>query len=170
MPEELSLKSRFPFRLGTSSYIIPADIGPNVRFLADKVDDVEIVLFESDEFSNIPEAKIVRDLADIAAEFDLTFTVHLPLDTHMGDSKESVRRASVDKCLHIIDRMRTLKPFSHIFCTSTAIRKEAVRHWISTLDAAAQALGRGIAGLRSASESLRRDAELSIRLDREHRV
>ena len=31
---------RLPFRLGTSSYIIPADILPNVDFLKDKVDDI----------------------------------------------------------------------------------------------------------------------------------
>ena len=64
----MSLKGRFPFRLGTSSYIIPDDILPNVEFLADRVDDVELILFESDEISNIPDTATVERLAWIAWE------------------------------------------------------------------------------------------------------
>ena len=40
------------FRLGTTSYIIPDEILPNVRFLAGKVQDVELVLFEVDDGQN----------------------------------------------------------------------------------------------------------------------
>ena len=47
----------YPFRLGTTSYIIPNSILPNVRYLADKVKDIELVLFESDDgISNFPDA------------------------------------------------------------------------------------------------------------------
>ena len=35
-----SLKNRFPFRLGTTSYVIPAGLVQNVIFLADKVDNL----------------------------------------------------------------------------------------------------------------------------------
>jgi len=44
-----SLKGLFPFRPGTTSYIIPGEIEPNVRHLGGMVDDIEIVLFQSDE-------------------------------------------------------------------------------------------------------------------------
>jgi hypothetical protein len=37
------------FRIGTTSYIIPAGIVPNVAYLAPQVDDVELVMFETDE-------------------------------------------------------------------------------------------------------------------------
>jgi sugar phosphate isomerase/epimerase len=109
-----SLKNRFPFRLGTTSYIIPADLLPNVGFLADKVDDIELVLFESDEFSNLPEAVTIERLKDIAGRFDLTYTIHLPLDTLMGHAKASVRQQSVDKCLRVIERTAPLSPFAYI--------------------------------------------------------
>jgi hypothetical protein len=36
---DASLKNRFPFRLGTTSYVIPADLKTNVAFLADTVED-----------------------------------------------------------------------------------------------------------------------------------
>jgi hypothetical protein len=58
------LKSRFPFRIGTTSYIIPDDIEPNILYLSDVVDDIEIVLFESDEYSNIPDTQLVSRLSD----------------------------------------------------------------------------------------------------------
>ena len=53
-------------RLGTSSYIIPADIIPNVDYLKDKVDDIELVLFESSDASNIPSSDMIKRLDDYA--------------------------------------------------------------------------------------------------------
>jgi len=110
----LSLKNRFPFRLGTTSYIIPADLIPNVRFLADKVDDIELVLYESDEMTNLPDATTVKKLKEMADRFDLTYTVHLPLDTWMGHEEVSVRERSVEKCLRVIERTAMLAPFAYI--------------------------------------------------------
>ena len=96
-------KQRFPFRFGTTSYIIPADIIPNVEFLKDKVDDIELVLFESDEFSNLPSARDMQKLADIAEESALTYSVHLPLDVYFGHVDRCERERSVSKCLRIIE-------------------------------------------------------------------
>jgi len=112
--EDLSLKNRFPFRLGTTSYIIPADLSANVAFLADKVDDIELVLFESEEIGNLPDAATVRILKKTADRFDLTYTVHLPLDTWMGHERPSVRLRSVDNCLRVIERTAPLSPFAYV--------------------------------------------------------
>ena len=109
-----SLKGRFPFRLGTVSYIIPDDILPNVRYLADKVDDIELVLFESDELSNIPGEATIAELVALAGERGLTYTVHLPLDVFHGCKEEKGRVASVEKCLRVIDRTLPLRPFSYV--------------------------------------------------------
>jgi sugar phosphate isomerase/epimerase len=114
LEEDLPMKNRFPFRLGTTSYIISADILANVVFLADKVDDIELVLFESDEIANLPDAATVTRLKELAACFDLTYTVHLPLDAWLGHEDPSVRKRSVDKCLRIIERMAPLDPFAYI--------------------------------------------------------
>jgi sugar phosphate isomerase/epimerase len=109
-----SLKNRFPFRLGTTSYIIPAGLVQNVRFLADKVDDIELVLFESDEITNLPDAAMIRALKEMADRNDLTYTIHLPLDTWMGHKEASVRQSSVDKCLRFIERTAGLAPFAYV--------------------------------------------------------
>jgi sugar phosphate isomerase/epimerase len=110
----ISLKNQFPFRLGTTSYIVPDEILPNVLYLADKVDDIELVLFESDEFSNLPDAATVKRLREIAEGSDLTYTIHLPLDTWMGHEQASVREQSVDKCIRIIEHTVPLEPFAYI--------------------------------------------------------
>ncbi|MBU0575980.1 MAG: sugar phosphate isomerase/epimerase [Proteobacteria bacterium] len=112
--ENPSLKNQFPFRLGTTSYVIPADLKANVAFLADKVDDVELVLFESHEISNLPDADTLRALKETADRHDLTYTVHLPLDAWLGHAEEAVRRRSLDKCLRVIELTALLNPFAYI--------------------------------------------------------
>jgi sugar phosphate isomerase/epimerase len=108
------LKNKFPFRLGTTSYIIPDDVLPNIEFLADKVDDIELVLFESDEISNIPDKSTISRMKDISREHDITFTVHLPMDAHTGHANETERIKSVGKCSRIIERMSPLEPFAYV--------------------------------------------------------
>ena len=103
-----------PCRLGTTSYIIPADILPNLRFLSDRVDDVELVLFESDEYSNLPARADVAEMAKIAEGSGLTFTVHLPLDAWPGSSDEAIRKNSVEKWFRVMDLMEPLNPFAWI--------------------------------------------------------
>jgi len=110
----MTSKTRFPFRFGTTSYIIPADIIPNVEFLKVKVDDIELVLFESDEFSNLPSSNDMQKLADIAGESSLTYSVHLPLDVYLGHSDSDERERSVSKCLRIIELTRNLPKSAYV--------------------------------------------------------
>jgi len=103
-----------PFRIGTTSYIIPADILPNVEFLAGKVDDVELVLFEVDEDGgNLPDEQTVARLNQIATLNDLSYTVHLPLDLRLGEDELS-RQQSIHKTLQVIGRTRALRPFAYV--------------------------------------------------------
>jgi len=113
-PSRRLLKGSFPFRLGTTSYIVPDDLIPNVTYLADLVDDVELVLFESDELSNLPDEDTIETLATLADEHDLTYTVHLPLDIDLGSSDASVRWRSVAKCLRVLHLTQVLNPFAYL--------------------------------------------------------
>ena len=108
------LKQRFPFRFGTSSYIIPADIIPNVEYLKEKVDDIELVLFESDEFSNLPSLADLQRLKELANEWSLTYSVHLPLDVYLGHIDREERERSVGKCLRIIELTRDLPKSAYV--------------------------------------------------------
>jgi sugar phosphate isomerase/epimerase len=106
--------SNLPFRLGTTSYIWPDDILPNVVQLAPLVDDVELVLFESDEYgSNLPSEAVITELRQLAQAHDLTYTVHLPLDLRLADD-DSTRHPSLEKARRVIERTRALDPFAYV--------------------------------------------------------
>lgn len=109
-----AMKGRFPFRLGATSYIIPADILPNVEMLAPLVDDVEILLFESDAISPLPSAEVVDALAETGRKQHLSYTIHLPLDIHLGHLDEYERKCSVEKCLRAAGAVSPLHPAAHI--------------------------------------------------------
>ena len=125
---------RFPFRLGTTSYIIPDDILPNVRYLAGKVRDVELVLFEVDDGrSNLPAPQVIAELAHLAAAYDLTYTVHLPLDIKLA-ADGSQRDASLEKARRVIELTRPLDPFAYVLhLDGKAVRRDAggnaLRQW-----------------------------------------
>ena len=58
----------YAFRLGTPSYVYPAGVLPNVSALAGRVDDIELVLFESDNGANMPSDRDLTQLAELAAD------------------------------------------------------------------------------------------------------
>ena len=124
----------YPFRLGTTSYIIPDDILPNARYLADKVRDIELILFEVDDGpNNLPSAEVIEELSKIARENDLTYTVHLPLDLKLG-ADGSERDQSLVKAKRVIDCTRGLDPWAYVMhldgkAVRTSMDAELIRRW-----------------------------------------
>ena len=100
-----------PFRTGTTSYIIPDDILPNVRYLADRVRDVELVLFDIDEYCNIPDPGQITELNRIAEEHGLSYTVHLPLDLNFSDRDRDI---SLEKAIKMISGTKALSPHAYV--------------------------------------------------------
>lgn len=99
-------------RLGTTSYIVPADILPNVEYLAPLVDDIELVLFEVDDYgTNIPDHATVTRLRELAAAHELTYTVHLPLDLRLADEDDG---RSLSKGSKVIEVCRALEPWAYV--------------------------------------------------------
>ena len=104
----------YPFRLGTTSYIIPDDILPNARYLAGKVRDIELILFEVDDGpNNLPSPEVIDELSKIAKSNDMTYTVHLPLDLKLGEDG-SERDQSLVKAKRVIDCTRGLDPWAYV--------------------------------------------------------
>ena len=104
-------KGKYPFRIGCTSYVKPDDIIPNVEYMGQYVDDIELVLFESPDVSNLPSAADVERLAGLAAEHSLTYSVHFPT-THKaaGDSAEAFR----DDVRRVGELAAPLDPFAWI--------------------------------------------------------
>ncbi len=144
------IKDSFPFRLGTTSYIIPDDLIPNVKFLAPLVDDIELVLFESDTISNLPGPNVIKMLGNLKRENKISYTIHLPLDIQLGSIDEMVRKRSVEKCLRVIDITVPIDPFAYIVHFHGERRGHSpawdIEHWRHALDRSAwELVSRGVA-------------------------
>jgi len=139
-PPLIQMSLPHPFRLGVPSYVYPADILPNVKALAPYVDDIELVLFESKNpevsASNIPSYDVIRRLDELARANDLTYTVHFPIDRHLGSPVAAERQALQRQMLAIMDRTRPLRPFAYILHLG-GITKDSdrarVRTWASDI-------------------------------------
>lgn len=124
----------YPFRLGTTSYIVPDDILPNAKYLADKVQDIELVLFEVDDGpNNLPSTAVIDELIALAAQHDLTYTVHLPLDLRLGANGDE-QHVSLIKARKVIERTRALRPWAYVMHLDGREVKddpsaEALRRW-----------------------------------------
>lgn len=107
------LSGHFPFKIGTTSFIRPATILENVRYLAPLVDDIELLCFESDAIAAYPSINEVGELKQIAEDQSLSYTVHLPVDIDLGAKENFIRIESIDKLKRCIERMEFLKPFGY---------------------------------------------------------
>lgn len=125
-------------RIGTTSYILPDDILPNVRYLAPLVDDIELVLFESEGEDNLPGKRVIEELNSLARDYDLTYTVHFPLDVYPGSTDKQVRQKTLDTYLKILDLTQKLDPFGYILHLTPDSYgyspSEDVPTWLSFLD------------------------------------
>jgi sugar phosphate isomerase/epimerase len=108
------IKNKYPFLLGTTSYIIPDDILPNARMLAPIVDDIELVLFESREASNLPLHDTITELADLGKKYSISYTVHLPTDNKAGAADPMERTSFYDAAMKVIERCLPLSPTAWI--------------------------------------------------------
>jgi sugar phosphate isomerase/epimerase len=101
--------------LGTTSYIIEAGLLDNLLWLSNRPDalrvrEMELVLFEVPEISNIPSPREAAELALRAADRDMAFTVHLPDNIRLGDTDPSIRRASGEMFRRVVGVTSVLGP------------------------------------------------------------
>jgi sugar phosphate isomerase/epimerase len=103
-------KKMFPFRLGTTSYVYPDHIIPNVAKLAPFLDEIELVLFESEGKDSLPDESELKMLREFSLHHGIHYNVHLPLDLFLGDPNEEVRSKSVSVAICMIQKTLSLDP------------------------------------------------------------
>ena len=127
-------EARFPrtWRLGTTSYVYPANLDTNVRLLAGRVQDIELVLFDTPQGSNFPSPAEVETMAELAAQHDLSWTVHFPIDHQLGSPDRRARSISVREMTRVIELMAKLKPhayITHLAGIQPADPPDSIRAW-----------------------------------------
>ena len=95
---------RKPFRLGTTSFIYPDHIIPNVKKIGAFFDEIELLVFESKPKEVIPSRDEVRELTELSRDLDLTYNVHLPTDINLCAPDHRRRRDAADTLKRVIER------------------------------------------------------------------
>ena len=66
------------WRLGTTSCIYEMPLLENVRRLAGKTEDIELIYYDNEWGSNWPSPSETAELRDLAAQHNMSYTVHIP--------------------------------------------------------------------------------------------
>jgi sugar phosphate isomerase/epimerase len=103
-------KGRYPWRIGATSFVIPGGIEENVKYLADRVDDIQLLFFESSCRSRLPQEIDVPMLRALARDHQLSYTVHLPTDLAPGHGRQSIRQQAADEIVRLMAELSPLHP------------------------------------------------------------
>ncbi len=113
-PLPKSYKNMFPFKLSTTSYIYPDHILPNVAMLAPFLDEIELVLFESESQDNYPDDAQIKELMSFCLRQDIAFNIHLPIDIFLGDENEEIRTKGISVVKTVMERTLRLNPSVYV--------------------------------------------------------
>ena len=126
-----SYKNAYPFKIGTTSYIYPDHIIPNVKMLAPYLNEIELLLFESNPDS-LPTMQQIKELVLLAEQYDLSYNIHLPIDISLTDSDPIARSKSVNVIKRIFDLTYVLMPSTytlHLPCDETSFDSDGLKIW-----------------------------------------
>lgn len=101
------------FRIGTTSFIFPDHIIPNVKKLGLFFDEIELLVFESLPEEVLPSKADVKELQQLGTDLNLTYNVHLPTDISLADDSEEKRQTAVDIYLKVLERFEPLDATTH---------------------------------------------------------
>ncbi len=107
-------KKMFPFKLSTTSYIYPDHILPNVAMLAPFLDEIELVLFESEGKDNYPDDAQIEGLMSFYLRQEIAYNIHLPMDIFLGDENEEVRAKDISVVKEVMERTLRLNPSVYV--------------------------------------------------------
>ncbi len=102
-----------PFKLGTTSFIVPDHIIPNVKKLGPFFDEIELLVFESHPKEILPLKDDIKQLLYLSQKHDLNFNIHLPVDVSITHKSTKNRLKAKDAILKVIELFTPLKPTTY---------------------------------------------------------
>lgn len=111
IPEQIKKRNIFPFRVSAPSYVLPTGYIENVTYLMDKVDDVQLLAFDSLKDDPLLRPDTLRTLEYLAEDADLTYSVHMPVKPKLFDGFEKRLKTAGT----IIDKLNGLNVSSYTF-------------------------------------------------------
>ena len=102
-----------PFRIGTTSFIYPDHILPNVKKIGRFFDEIELLIFESEPDSVLPDKTEITELARLSETLEVSYNIHLPTDVSLTHVSASSRQHAADTIARVVDLCRPLAPSTH---------------------------------------------------------
>ena len=127
-----SYKGVFPFSIGTTSFIYPEDYVPNVKMLGPYMENIELLLFESNHTDALPSKQVIQELAGLANDFNLTYNVHLPTDVSISSRDSQQQRKAVETIIRVVERINALSPTTltlHVPYNASSFKADEVKRW-----------------------------------------
>ena len=107
------MKPDKPFKLGTTSFIFPDHIIPNVKKLGPVFDAIELLIFESQPAFVLPSKSDVEELLYLSLQHDIIYNIHLPIDVSLTSKSSGKRHKAKDALLNVIDLFKPLTPTTY---------------------------------------------------------
>lgn len=98
------------FRIGATSFIYPAGWLANVERLAGRVEDIELLFFDTRGTAGLPDAGEWAGLRTQRLAHGHSYSVHTPLSASLASEDEARRRAGVAEVLRVIEASRVVDP------------------------------------------------------------
>lgn len=98
-------RNQFPFRIGTTSYIIPQaddNLIANVSYLMNHFDKIQLLFFGKDYLNEVASPDILLKLLQLKSESQISYSIHLPIDLYLLDCGMSQLEKSIDIIEHIM--------------------------------------------------------------------
>lgn len=169
----MTYKKRFPFKIGSTSYVLPDNIVPNVQYMSDFVDDIELLFFESFDKSPLISNSEITELRSIAADKNLTFSVHCPIDIHAGSADTNSRKKFVNQIEMLYEATKMLNVSGyivHLDGISDSSSEEEIKLWYNNVDFVCQRIGeiKSIDRSKICIENLGYDPRLNLDIVNKH--
>lgn len=111
---------KIQFKLSAPSMVYGENLAENIDRLATRLDHIEIVLFHTPELHNLPDPATIAMLRQMAAEKQLTYSVHLPASLEIASADRATRAAAIRLAMDCFYRTAVLNPVRyvlHVPCT-----------------------------------------------------
>jgi sugar phosphate isomerase/epimerase len=127
-----SYKGVFPFNIGTTSFIYPDGYVSNVKMLGPYLENIELLLFESNHTDALPSKLVIGELARMASDFNMSYNVHLPTDVSISDRNPEQQHIAVETIVRVMERVAPLLPTTltlHLPYNEASLDEDVVKRW-----------------------------------------
>ncbi|MFH2058136.1 MAG: cobamide remodeling phosphodiesterase CbiR [Pseudomonadota bacterium] len=128
------------FKLGTTSFIVPDHIIPNVIKLGPFFDEIELLVFESRPREVLPSKRQIDELVALSIEYGLTYNVHLPVDVSLSFGSINAQKKAEQTLLEVLSLLKPLKATTHTLhlampshIKAKACKGQSINNWKNTL-------------------------------------